>query len=502
MTVFLSSLPAVYDVLLHRGIATYKKKNSKASLPQRIAAERVEKTTRQGGIFVVRQKEDFTPTGVKGFIVTSKEGLLQQANHLTHWTPNVYRNYHYTDAKRSYICGFEEKHLQQINTFVVDIDTQQYTPQDIIMTSLEEGIGVPTLIVASTRGYQVYYALEQPLFISNKNDFRSLTVAKRIADNLKRSLQQVAADTYCNDFGFFRIPNEHNIVFCQLEQRYRIADLIDWSMRQDDDVQRPLFVVPTKQQDVALTKTAWFKALLHTTKLKGQKGILGRNNTMFTLALACFSDGLEKTRTEDLLDQLNYDQSQPLSTAEIDTILTSAYSGKYRGPKQEYIRALLVEHVPNGQTIPIELGNRYWYKFKKPREERKRSHYDEWEADIIAYITTQKQPSEPFIWRTQKELCEAVGISQSSLNALLQTSTKLMKTVTGKGRAAKTGWTTVQLFLETIMTVQQQTKQAYRKYITLLIADWVAILAPIAGYEKCVTAVYNYKENVLLKDTS
>ena len=73
MTVFLSSLPAVYDALLHQGIATYKKKNSKASLPQRIAAERVEKTTRQGGIFVVRQKEDFTPTGVKGFIVTSKE---------------------------------------------------------------------------------------------------------------------------------------------------------------------------------------------------------------------------------------------------------------------------------------------------------------------------------------------------------------------------------------------------------------------------------------------
>ena len=72
----------------------------------------------------MRSKADFTSNGVKGYIVTSKETLLEDATDLTHFTPNVYRKFGYSDEKRRMIKGFEEKNLLQINTFVVDIDTK------------------------------------------------------------------------------------------------------------------------------------------------------------------------------------------------------------------------------------------------------------------------------------------------------------------------------------------------------------------------------------------
>ena len=63
---------------------------------------------------------------------------------------------------------------------------------------------------------------------------------------------------------------------------------------------------------------------------------------------------------------------------------------------------------------------RAWYKFKKAREHRERSHYNEREEDLIAWITAEKSISEPFIWRTQKEVCKAVKIASSTLNELLK----------------------------------------------------------------------------------
>ncbi|WP_010306003.1 hypothetical protein [Kurthia senegalensis] len=50
---------------------------------------------------------------------------------------------------------------------------------------------------------------------------------------------------YCNDFGFFRMPNAHNVVWYS-EARYTVKELINWSMRQDDEESRTLFVVPHK----------------------------------------------------------------------------------------------------------------------------------------------------------------------------------------------------------------------------------------------------------------
>ena len=51
------------------------------------------------------------------------------------------------------------------------------------------------------------------------------------------------------------------------------------------------------------------------------------------------------------------------------------------------------------------LGKEGWYKFKKPREERVRSHYDEWEDDILNKINNLTSPETPFFRGFFKDAC-------------------------------------------------------------------------------------------------
>jgi len=480
-----NQLKEIYNTILHEGLTTYKTKNSKATLA-RVKAEKEDKRHKKGAIFVVRSKNDFAAAGVKGYIVTSKETLLEDAAGLSHFTPNVFRQFSYADDDRRLIKGFEEKNLLQINTFVVDIDTKRHSVQDILLACVDESVGAPTLIVESERGYQVYFVLSQPLFITNKHNYRGLTVAKRIADNLKQSLQAVDADIFCNDFGFFRLPKQDNIAWLQLSQTYNIAQLIDWSIRQDDNRARPLFLVPSKSTCTSVMESEWFIKLTQAVDIKGAKGKLGRNNALFTLALVCFGEGWEKHRTFDFLDEYNTNLKYPLPLADVQSLLNSAYSGKYNGASKEYIKALLAEYVAGSSSIEVNFGYKSgWYKFKKERKDRTRSHYEEWEKDINAYISAEKSNSEMFLWRTQKELCEAIGIPQSTLNVLIKQSKRLIKTTKGKGRYAKTGWTTISLFIQyAIQTASKlaTSKRLYRIGIQKLVSEWISELEVIAGY--------------------
>jgi hypothetical protein len=472
------NLQSVLSSIVHNGLTTYKTKNSRFA-----PAAFVDTSDKKGVVFVVREKEHFADGRVRGYIVTSKETLVKDAPSLSHWTPNVFCYGEYADPARKYIKGFEEKNLSQINTFVVDIDTKDHSINDILLACIDDSIGEPSLIIESPRGFQVYFMLEAPYFMSNKGDYKTLRIAKRISENIKRSLSDVSADLFCNDFGFFRMPTNDNIVWYS-DARYTIGELIDWSQRFDDDLGRTLYVVPRKMTSTSLLQSDWFAALLHATDIKGQKGQFGRNNTMFTLALACYQEGVEKGRTYDMLDEFNSNLRYPLNIHDMRAIINSAYCGEYRGPKREYVQALLDTYVHNSGDIKVNLGSTYWYKHKKDRKDRQRSHYDEWEQDIIAYLKDLSVPDEPFVWLTQKELCEALKMPQSTLNEVLKRSKTLLKTVNGRGRYAKTGWTTVSLLWVHIMHVQRQAKAQYNIAIVGLVQSYVAQLAPIGGYEQ------------------
>jgi len=462
------NLATIYDLILKHGVTKYREKNSKAALPLLIKADREESGTGKGAIFVVRSKADFTDAGVKGYIVTSKETLIEDANGLTHFTPNVYREFGYSDKKRKFVRGHEENNLLQINTFVVDIDTKKHSVQDILLACLDNSIGVPTLIVETDRGYQVYFVLVKPIFISNKRNYISLTVAKRISDNLKKSLAEVDADIYCNDFGFFRLPKKDNVVWFNASAVYTASELINFSQRQDDDLNRQLYVIPSKLTVGNVMQADWFHALVTATDVKGEKGQLGRNNLLFTLALVCFSEGKESMFAFDLIDQVNTNFRNPLKGTQLNTIVDSAYSGRYKGAKKEYIETLLNLYVTGNFEVKMNKGG--WYKHAKARADRQRSHAHEWEQDIVDFIE-RNTATNPFVTISQKELCLALKIPSSTLNKVLKSSTRILKRVEGSGRASKTLLTTVAAFIKHAIKNVREMKEEYAKRLKQIVAS-------------------------------
>ena len=100
------------------------------------------------------------------------------------------------DEKRKHIKGHIETNLNQINTFVVDIDFKNAVERDHNLENLKSSIVLgdrilPTLILKTDKGYQVYYILDKPAFLAkHKNGtIPVLTAARKIAENIKRNIQ-------------------------------------------------------------------------------------------------------------------------------------------------------------------------------------------------------------------------------------------------------------------------------------------------------------------------
>lgn len=466
----MKKLYKVLTTILHDSIYQYRRTGSAQPLQLLNKESMRASNNKKGAIALVRSKEDLsTPGGVKGYVVTSLETLLEDFSSVSHWNPNVSNYLRYTDKTRTRIQGHGEENLQQINTFVVDIDTKKQPYTEILTAAMDHSIGVPTLVLETPKGFQAYFVLEKPLFISNQNDFRGLKVAKRISENIKRSLAEVlqGVDLSCNDFGFFRMPNEQNIRWFSEELVYDFGSLIAWSKRQDDDRGRGLFVVPQRGAELDPTETEWFRELLATRHVKGESGQIGRDNLMYTLALACYSAGKGIEETLNLLDEYNSSLASPLRHSAVRKIVKSAYKGRFKGAHQAYIRELL-ETWGSGKDIAIENNRGGWYKFKKERKDRIRSHYDEWEADLLAYIQSETSSQQPIKWSTQKEICEAVGMPRSTFNELIRKSKSILIKREGKGRAAKTGLTSVAVLLQCALIYQQTHRSQYYEAVALM----------------------------------
>jgi hypothetical protein len=456
--------------ILHEGVTTYKMIGSSAALPLQVKARKKEKENKKGALFVTRSKRDLsTDQGVKGYVVTSKESLIENASNLTHWTPNVFNYGTYTNNQRKFIKGHEESNLQQINTFVVDIDSKQSSYTDILTASMDDCIGAPTLLLETDKGYQVYFVLTTPLFISNRNQFRGLKVAKRIAENIKQSLANVltGVDLSCNDFGFFRLPKKENVRWFSPEMMYTFGDLIAWSQRQDDNVDRTLFSLQKVKTPNDPTHERWFKDLLSLPHIRGGKGIIGRDNLFYTIALACYSASKSEEEAFDLLDEYNSDLKNPLRNNEVVKVLRSAYKGRFKGANKSYIKRLL-EEWGNGEAYPITNNGHGWYKFKKAREERERSHYDEWEKDLLDYILREKT-TEPFVWSTQKKICEELGMARSTFHEVIKRSSTIIMQKKGKGCSAKTGLSSVTVLVQYAFKVKEQKASQYVAWVSSLL---------------------------------
>src|SRR5690606_22969034 len=162
------------------------------------------------------------------------------------------------------------------------------------------------------------------------------------------------------------------------------------------------FVVPQRGVQVDPTAMEWVREVLATRHVKGESGQIGRDNLMNTLASACYSAAKGTAETLNLLDEHNSGLASPRRHRAARQIVKSAYKGRFKGAHQTYIRELL-DTWGSGKNIAIENPRGGWYKFKKERKDRIRSHYEEWEADLLAYIQSETSSAQPIKWSTQKE---------------------------------------------------------------------------------------------------
>lgn len=435
---------------------------------------------KRGVLFLVRSKSHFTLKGVRGFVCGSHKALNSNADSCTHWTPNSYLYGDYTDKTRKYIKGHAESNLRQINTFTVDIDTKDFTVGEIILHSIDAGLGEPSLIVESDKGYHVYFALDKPIYITSKSDFKSLKVAKRISSNLKSCFAAVGADVGCNDFGFFRIPNNSNIVWFTEHHDHSMYSLINWSQQYDDSIGRSFKVLNGGKSD-SVVHTKWIRELLDNTHIKGAKGQYGRNNIVFTLALSCKLDSKSIDECFDIVDEFNSKLKVAISNREVMNIIKSAYKSKYEGVRHDYISDFYSTYTNKVYKKPTQTNANCWYKFKKARIDRTRSHYDEWENDINDYLYNLTRKSNArFIEVTQTELCEAVGISRSTLNELVKQSSTIIKKVIGRGRNAITQWSTVAILIDHCIRNKADLGNSFNDYVGAILGEFNGVEVNLA----------------------
>ncbi|MCU9764215.1 replication protein RepR, partial [Enterococcus faecalis] len=182
------------NIFMKNGLRNYKFKNSKLK-PVGFVEEK------KGSIFIYYSKEALAVS--KGIVITSLEAIEEQAEIITHWTPNVYRYGEYTDEKRLVVKGHFEKNLRQINTFIVDIDSKENHQGEIILACFDQLGFMPTTILETDFGYQVYFVLSTPAYVTNKSNFKVIEVAKRISITIRSQLakQLTGIDVGCNHFG-------------------------------------------------------------------------------------------------------------------------------------------------------------------------------------------------------------------------------------------------------------------------------------------------------------
>lgn len=405
---------SISSFVLHNGLLEFKYRNSGVVDKQNIV------NVYKGSIFTFRTKKDLTQG--KGLILTSLEALDSVKNNITHWTPNIYGYAQYFNRSRHIVLGYSEKNLKQINTFYIDIDSTEISEYDILSVAYELGF-LPTFIIKSNRGYQVYFVLETPAFITKHSDYKVIEVAKRISNNIRDYFirNKIEVDKLCNHFGIARFPTEDNVVYFDKNNVYKFSEWLDWSIKEDDRVDskkvKPEMFILKGSKEISQVDEKWFKLLLNSTKIKGTRDLLGRNNVLFTLALACYSSGITQEECEDKLVVFNNNLETPLKEKEYKRIINSAYSTKYTSANRTYILTLCRTWVCENIKSTDLFENQIWTKFKKKRSDRKRIHFTEWENDVLNYI---EKIDEVYLEIKKKDIIEELKIPKRSLDIVLK----------------------------------------------------------------------------------
>lgn len=459
------AIKTIHSMILKDGLRQFKFKNSKY---QTTPFEE-----QKGSIFGYRNKKNMVSG--RGIVLTSLEAIEENQNSFSHWTPNVYRYGTYTQTKPRVTQGHSENNLRQINTFYIDFDIKNQKESinfsDILVSSLDLGF-MPTLILKTEKGYQAYFVLKDAAYVTASTGFKVVNVAKMISQNIREHFKKdnLPVDMTCNHFGIARIPRKDNIEYFEKNNIYTFAEWFSWSMQQDDleYAKKPNLLVLTGTEGQKQIDEPWYRLLKNTSKIRGEKALMGRNNVIFTLALANYASGIAQSDCMEELSDYNAELETPLKKNEIKKTVASAYSGKYEAASRDFIKMLCQTWVNpslNSKDLFIHQG---WYKFKKSRDQRQRSHFSEWKEDVLTYINQQVNKENPYLKIQKKDITSAVGVPERSLDHVLkqlQTEGKILYSFK-RGRGGGILIASVLAVGLSLVAMTKQARELYYQYLS------------------------------------
>ncbi|MGP9043233.1 primase C-terminal domain-containing protein [Cytobacillus kochii] len=239
-----------------------------------------------------------------------------------------------------------------------------------------------------------------------------------------------AADSKANGpERYFRVPNsEDSPVVYQTTNYVDFDEFCNWYSIELDR---------RNQEKLKCVIKPGFNLFSHPALLKLLEGVEKgkRDNTCYTLALAYKSIGLSMEEAEQKLHKWNLKNMPALSFVQVHKKVKSAYkNGAPLGPSARYISEL------SGTPFSYQV-----WEPKKDRSERKYSHYDEWEEDVLSYLRqrngkvsgSQRLIADQITSTVNKNRKIPFSTFKVVLKRLID-SNKVVKLVEGKGRNAIT----------------------------------------------------------------
>lgn len=459
------NLDEIIPFIAHGSLNKYKFNNTKAT-QQEINVEKATKSKdwKSARVAVSNSKESLVHGG--DHIIASEESLIQYADKYSHWTPNPY-NYLEMDSETNAINKRTKDNVKQINTFVLDIDVNlEYNDlvQKLVSCSFANNTHelLPNLYVKTPRGWHLYYVVDTPFYAKGESK-KALITAEKIHKSLAHALSEyLPIDKNCVSTGFFRMPNNSNVV--NFKNEYISSEALkQWSMKyaKDNNIETSNFKVLGGRFNSNLTPE-WVDYLLNKADISSVGMGVGRNNATFTLALYFKSVGKTLNESVESLQSFNNRLSAPLSARELYRTVKSAFEGKYSGASREHVESLLEafsddEVVYNNSFVAIN----GWYKFAKPREQRERSHYSEREEDLQAMLKQKTNTERVFVKGTTTKIAKALGMARSTFNVVIKkakNSGMIIKRTIGKGRNAETFIALKSVYMERLFDLVKMIK--------------------------------------------
>lgn len=466
----------VYDFILHGSLEKYKFKNSKATDLERTNFKDTQSKNWKSARIAVTPNKDILKDGL-GLIIASEEALVQYGYKFSHWTPNPY-NYlskeksNISDVNTYKVLNRTKDNVKQINTFVLDVDEDiEYNElvQSLASAHINEGAEMPNLYVKTPRGWHLYFVLDVP-FYAKGIEKKAIKVAEKVHGSLAYAISKyLPVDNQCVFTGYFRLPTKDNVKLFT-NQYCSKAYMVRWSKKysEKNNLNRNVFYKSIANGHELTPE--WVNYLLKEADVTSFGYGVGRNNTMFSVALYYYSKNVDIKEAENNIYALNQRLNKSLSHKDIEKVIKSAYSGRYGGAMREHVENLLeafsddrIAYSNSGVSI-----NGFW-KHKKERKDRVRSHFDERKDDLERYLNEHTNKQKVFVKGSMSAIAKKLGMARSSLYAIFEKHINkgtIIKYTIKNGRYSETFIALKSVYIESLFEMVKSLKNKKESYIT------------------------------------